>query len=185
MIHITTPMTPECQTTDRQPSLRRVKLRFILLLAVATIAGVWTYRNHGPHRHEFTTQMPGMAGMIPDGEDPEAALKRVQGMIDSMTKKEKADPDIIDLSRRKRIATGSGIQPQEIKQFLHQFGQMRAIMKQMASMSMFQKLKMMTGLGQAGAFLPGGMDAIKTKGDTGHRKSAKERAEDRKKKKKR
>lgn len=131
------------------------------------------------------SSMPGMASMIPDGEDPEASLKRVQGMIDSMTKKEKADPDIIDMSRRKRIATGSGVQPQEIKQFLHQFGQMRAVMKQMASMSMFQKLKMMTGLGQAGAFLPGGMDAIKTKGDTGHRKSAKERAEDRKKKKKR
>ena len=130
------------------------------------------------------SSMPGMAGMIPDGEDPEASLKRVQGMIDSMTKKEKADPDLIDMSRRKRIATGSGVQPQEIKQFLHQFGQMRAVMKQMASMSMLQKLKMMTGLGNAGAFLPGGMDAIKTKGDTGHRKSAKERAEDRKKKKK-
>ncbi len=131
------------------------------------------------------SSMPGMAGMIPDGEDPEASLKRVQGMIDSMTKKEKADPDIIDMSRRKRIATGSGVQPQEIKQFLHQFGQMRAVMKQMASMSMFQKIKMMSGMGQAGAFLPGGMDGVKTKGDTGHRKSAKERAADRKKKKKR
>ena len=130
------------------------------------------------------SSMPGMSNMIPEGEDPEASLKRVQGMIDSMTKKEKADPDIIDMSRRKRIAGGSGVQPQEIKQFLHQFGQMRAVMKQMASMSMLQKLKMMTGLGNAGAFLPGGMDAIKTKGDTGHRKSAKERAEDRKKKKK-
>jgi len=130
------------------------------------------------------SSMPGMAGMMPDGEDPEASLKRMQGMIDGMTKKEKADPDIIDMSRRKRIATGSGVQPQEIKQFLHQFVQMRGVMKQMASMSTLQKLKMMTGLGNAGAFLPGGMDAIKTKGDTGHRKSAKERAEDRKKKKK-
>ena len=41
-------------------------------------------------------RMPGMAEMIPEGEDPEEALKRVQGMIDSMTKKERADPDIID-----------------------------------------------------------------------------------------
>ncbi len=133
----------------------------------------------------MVSSIPGMSGMIPDGEDPEAALKRIQGMIDSMTKKERFDPDIIDMSRRKRIAAGSGIQPQEIKQFLQQFDQMRAVMKQMASMSMFQKIKMMSGMGQAGAFLPGGMDGIKTKGDTGHRKSAKERAADRKKKKKR
>ena len=37
-------------------------------------------------------RMPGMSEMIPEGEDPEVALKRVQGMIDSMTKKEKARP---------------------------------------------------------------------------------------------
>ena len=58
-------------------------------------------------------------------------------------------------------------------------------MKQMAQMSMWQRLKMVTGLGKTGAFMPGGMDKMKTKGDTGHRKSAKERAEERKKKKKR
>jgi signal recognition particle subunit SRP54 len=57
-------------------------------------------------------------------------------------------------------------------------------MKQMASMSMWQRLKMVTGLGKAGAFMPGGMDMLKTKGDTGHRKSAKERADERKKKNK-
>jgi signal recognition particle subunit SRP54 len=43
---------------------------------------------------------------------------------------------------------------------------------------------MVTGLGKMGAFMPGGMDNMKLKGDTGHRKSAKERAEERKKKNK-
>jgi len=52
----------------------------------------------------------------------------------------------------------------------------------MASMSIFERMKMMTGLGKMGAFMPG--SKLKTKGDTGHRKSAKERAEDRKKKRK-
>ena len=60
----------------------------------------------------------------------------------------------------------------------------RALMKQMSQMSMWQRLKMVTGMGKAGAFLPGGMDNMKLKGDTGHRKSAKERAEERKKNKK-
>lgn len=132
---------------------------------------------------DLISRMPGMSEMIPPGEDPEVALKRVQGMIDSMSKKEKADPDIIDQSRRRRIAEGCGVQPHEVKQFLTQFDQVRALMKQMSEMSIFQKMKMMTGLGKMGAFMPGGMNQLKTKGDTGHRKSAKERAEDRKKKK--
>ena len=134
---------------------------------------------------DMISRMPGMAEMIPEGEDPEVALKRVQGMIDAMTKKERADPDIIDTPRRRRISKGAGVEPHEVNQFLKQFSQVRVLMKQMASMSLWQRLKMVTGMGKMGAFLPGGMDQIKTKGDTGHRKSAKERAEDRKKKKKR
>jgi signal recognition particle subunit SRP54 len=106
-------------------------------------------------------------------------------MIDAMTKKEKRDPDIIDQSRRRRIAAGAGVEPHEVKQFLQQFDQVRALMKQMASMSIWQRMKMVTGLGKMGAFMPGGMAGIKTKGDTGKRKTAKERAEERKKKKKR
>ncbi|HVK19153.1 MAG TPA: signal recognition particle protein [Fimbriiglobus sp.] len=130
-------------------------------------------------------RMPGMSEMIPEGEDPEVALKRVQGMIDSMSKKERRDPDLIDQSRRRRIAAGAGVEPHEVKQFLQQFDQVRALMKQMASMSIWQRLKMVTGLGKMGAFTPGGMAQLKTKGDTGKRKSAKERAEDRKRKKRR
>ncbi len=133
---------------------------------------------------DMMSRMPGMSEMIPEGEDPEEALKRVQGMIDSMTKQEKNDPDMIDTPRRRRIAKGAGVEPQEVNQFLKQFDQVRGLMKQMASMSMWQRLKMVTGLGKAGAFMPGGMDGMKTKGDTGHRKTAKERAEERKKKKK-
>ncbi|MBY0461164.1 MAG: signal recognition particle protein [Gemmataceae bacterium] len=133
---------------------------------------------------DMISRMPGMAEMVPEGEDPEVALKRVQGMIDSMTKKERAEPDIIDTPRRRRIAKGSGVEPHEVNQFLKQFDQVRVLMKQMSQMSLWQRLKMVSGLGKAGAFLPGGMDGLKTKGDTGHRKSAKERAEERKKKKK-
>ena len=132
---------------------------------------------------DLISRMPGMADMVPKGEDPELALKRIQGMIDSMTKKERLDPDILDLSRRKRVAEGSGVEPHEVKQFLNQFDQVRSIMKQMANMSIWQKMKMMTGMGQAGAFQPGGPQ-LKTKGSTGKRKTPKERAAERKKKKK-
>ena len=67
---------------------------------------------------DLMSKMPGMGGMIPEGEDPDEAMRRVQGMIDSMTKQEREDPDIIDLSRRRRIAQGCGTEPHEIKQFL-------------------------------------------------------------------
>ncbi len=125
-------------------------------------------------------RMPGMEGLVPEGEDPEEAMGRIQGMIDSMTKAERRNPDLIDMGRRRRIAAGSGTEPHEIKQFLTQFEQVRTLMRQMAKMSVFQRLKMMSGLGKMGAFQPGAM--IKSKVGTGHRKSAKERAEDRKKK---
>jgi signal recognition particle subunit SRP54 len=133
---------------------------------------------------DVLSSMPGMSDMIPDGEDPEQALKRIQGMIDAMTKEEKRNPDIIDISRRRRIAAGSGTEPHEIKQFLGQFDQVRTLMRQMAKMSIWDRVKMMSGLGKMGAFQPGSKLQLKTKVGTGHRKSAKERAEDRKRKKK-
>jgi len=126
-------------------------------------------------------QMPGMSDMIPEGEDPEVAVKRIQGMIDSMTKEERHNPDIIDIPRRRRIAAGSGTEPHEIKQFLNQFDQVRTLMRQMASMSIWQRIKMVTGLGKAGMFQPGAM-LPKQKIGTGHRKTPKERAEERKRK---
>src|SRR6516165_595044 len=69
----------------------------------------------GPMK-EIMGAMPGMGDMIPEGEDPEDAFRRIQGMIDSMTKEERRNPDVIDLNRRRRIAAGSGTEPQEVKQ---------------------------------------------------------------------
>src|SRR4051794_17898324 len=132
---------------------------------------------------DLISRMPGMSEMIPEGEDPEVALKRVQGMIDSMTADERRDPDVIDQSRRRRIAEGSGCEPHEIKQFLTQFDTVRTLMRQMAKMSLWERMKMVTGLGKMGAFQPGA-NMLKSKVGTGHRKSAKERAEERKKKRK-
>jgi signal recognition particle subunit SRP54 len=136
----------------------------------------------GPMK-DIMASMPGMSEMIPEGEDPEKAITRIQGMIDSMTRDERRNPDLIDMSRRRRIAVGSGTEPHEVKQFLNQFEQVRTIMRQMARMSIFERIKMVTGLGKMGAFMPGA-NMLKTKVGTGHRKSAKERAEERKKKRK-
>jgi signal recognition particle subunit SRP54 len=137
----------------------------------------------GPMK-DMLAQMPGgMADLIPEGEDPEQSMRRIQGMMDSMTKEERRNPDIIDIGRRRRIAAGSGTEPHEIKQFINQFDQMRTLMRQLAKKSMWDRLKMLTSLGKMGAFDPGSQ-MLKSKVGTGHRKTAKERAEDRKKKRK-
>ncbi len=132
---------------------------------------------------DMMSQLPGMGDLIPEGEDPDVAVKRIKGMVDSMSKKERADPDIIDLSRRRRIAEGSGTEPHEVKQFLFQFDQARTLMRQMANMSLWDRVKMISGMGKAGMFNPG-MMMPKQKIGTGHRKTPKERADERKKKKK-
>ncbi|MBI2866113.1 MAG: signal recognition particle protein, partial [Chloroflexi bacterium] len=63
----------------------------------------------------------------------EKHLKRVEAIILSMTPEERQRPEIIGGSRRRRIARGSGSAPQEVNQLLNQFGQMRKLMRQVAS----------------------------------------------------
>ncbi len=61
------------------------------------------------------------------------SLKHIEAMILSMTLEERRNPEIINGSRRKRIARGSGTTPQEINQLLDQFGEMRAMIRQVSS----------------------------------------------------
>lgn len=81
--------------------------------------------------------IPGMrnvmreAGGIPDMDDKE--IKRIEAIITSMTMKERQNPTIIDGSRRRRIARGSGTTVQEVNQLLNQFKEMQKMMKQLTS----------------------------------------------------
>jgi len=58
-------------------------------------------------------------------------MLRVEAIIKSMTKKEKAKPDIINASRKRRIAAGSGVTVEEVNKLLRQFDQMRKMFKGM------------------------------------------------------
>jgi signal recognition particle subunit SRP54 len=80
---------------------------------------------------QLVEMLPGasqLAGQLPAGMQEEQ-LKKVEAMILSMTPEERRNPDIIDGSRRKRIAKGSGVKPQDINQLLNQFRQMQKLMK--------------------------------------------------------
>jgi signal recognition particle subunit SRP54 len=128
-------------------------------------------------------KIPGMSqmasGLDAQGVDADGEVKRIQGIIDSMTAQERMNPHLIDISRRRRIASGAGVDPSDISSLVKQFDAMAAFVKQMATMSMMDKIRMMTGLGKAGAFNPGAR-LVAPKQGTGKRLSPKEREKQRK-----
>jgi signal recognition particle subunit SRP54 len=120
--------------------------------------------------------IPGMSQMAGglEGVDADGEVKRIQGIIDSMTKDERKDPGKIDISRRRRIAAGAGVDPSDISGLVKQFDAMAAFVKQMSQMSMLDKIRAMTGLGKAGAFNPGAK-LVAPKQGTGKRLTSKEK----------
>lgn len=77
--------------------------------------------------------LPGASGKIKEGDIDEKKMERTKAIILSMTPKERDNPDIINSTRKRRIAAGSGTQVQEVNQLLRQFEQVKALMKQMKS----------------------------------------------------
>ncbi len=77
--------------------------------------------------------MPGMGGKVKAEDLDESRIERTKAIILSMTKRERVDPAIINSSRKKRIAAGSGTSVQEINQLLKQFDQTKQLMKQLKS----------------------------------------------------
>ncbi len=92
-------------------------------------------------------KLPGM-GQLPDSVKNQAndkELVKMEAMINSMTPKERRRPELIKGSRKKRIATGSGTQIQDVNRLLKQFSQMQKMMKKMGQKG--GMAKMMRGLG--------------------------------------
>jgi len=81
------------------------------------------------------------ANMPKDAQVDEKRLKSVEAVINSMTAAERADHNLIDGRRRKRIARGSGTTVQEVNQVLRQYADMRRMMKQYGSMSKMKQLR--------------------------------------------
>lgn len=99
-------------------------------------------RKMGP-LEDLLAMMPGANKMkgLKNAKVDEKQLGRVEAIIRSMTTKEKADPDIINASRKKRIADGSGTSIQDVNRLLKQFKDMKKMMKQMMGMTKGKKKK--------------------------------------------
>jgi signal recognition particle subunit SRP54 len=85
---------------------------------------------------DLLAMIPGVGKAIKDIDISDDAFKGIEAIINSMTPQERANPDLIDGNRRKRIAKGSGKDISEVNAFMKQFEQMREMMKMMNKMPM-------------------------------------------------
>lgn len=94
---------------------------------------------------DLMAMIPGMGNALKDVDISNDSFKPIEAAILSMTNKERENPDIIDGSRRRRIAKGSGNTIQEVNNLLKQFDQMRKMMKKMNKGSVGGKVPNMFG----------------------------------------
>lgn len=84
----------------------------------------------GPLKNVLS-MLPGMEKQLRDVDIDDRQMLRIEAVITSMTKKERAKPDIINASRRKRIAAGAGVKVEDVNKLLRQYEQMKKMFKQM------------------------------------------------------
>ncbi|HTA84180.1 MAG TPA: signal recognition particle protein [Bacteroidia bacterium] len=95
---------------------------------------------------DIAAMLPGMGSAVKDADIDEKSFKHIEAIIQSMTTKEREHPEILNGSRKKRIATGSGTNIQEVNRLIKQFDDMHKMMKLMNNKSaMAGMMKMMGG----------------------------------------
>ena len=98
---------------------------------------------------DLLKMIPGMGGLakqLPEGPAAEREMRKIEAVISSMTKAERADPGLINGSRRRRIAAGSGTTVADVNQLIKQFAEMRKLMKQMGTMARSGRLPRLPGM---------------------------------------
>ncbi|RXJ71040.1 signal recognition particle protein [Veronia nyctiphanis] len=101
-------------------------------------------------------KLPGMSNLPEDVKDKvdDKMFVQMEAIINSMTLKERARPDLIKGSRKKRIAAGSGTQVQDVNRLLKQFTQMQKMMKKMQKGGMKNMMRNMKGMMPGGGMFP-------------------------------
>ncbi len=129
----------------------------------------------------FIPGMSRLSGMLGElNVDPDKEMRKIGGIIDSMTPEERRRPDIIDLRRKKRIAAGAGVETSQVNELLKMHERMATMVKSFSSMGMGDRMRAMQQMTQQASVNPFGMFGPMKKGSTGKRLTPKERAEQRK-----
>jgi signal recognition particle subunit SRP54 len=93
-------------------------------------------------------KLPGNLAQLAQGAPgmDERTIRRIEGIINAMTREERARPEVIKASRKRRIATGAGVTVQEVNRLLNQFEQTQKMMKMMAKGGMAKMMRSMKGM---------------------------------------
>jgi signal recognition particle subunit SRP54 len=97
---------------------------------------------------KLPSQMAGKAAQIgaADMDRAERDMRRMRGIIHSMTPLERRKPELLKATRKRRIAAGAGVQVQEVNRLLNQFEQMQSMMKKMQGGGLMKMMKRMGGM---------------------------------------
>jgi signal recognition particle subunit SRP54 len=95
---------------------------------------------------KLPAQFAQAASQMQAGGGEEKMVGRIEGIINSMTPDERSKPELLKASRKRRIATGAGVQVQEVNRLLKQFEQMQKMMKQFSKGGMAKMLRGMKGM---------------------------------------
>lgn len=142
-----------------------------------------TLRRMGPLK-QLLGMLPGVGSALKDVQFDDKQLDRVEAIVHSMTPGEKRRPDGLDNSRRRRIATGSGTEQNEVGQLTKQFTMVSKMMKQMSGLGAMSRVKAVKEMGAGGGLegmMPGlgGLPSFRTKGSS-HTPSVKSKFKKRK-----
>ena len=122
--------------------------------------------------------LPGVGQQLKDLDMNDGELDRTEAMINSMTRHERKDVDLLDQSRRRRVATGSGVEPKDVSQLVKGFDMVQNMTKQMAGMGALQRMRALGGLGKQDLAAMGGSSGPSFK----TRQRSKRKKKDRKRK---
>src|SRR5574344_752455 len=104
---------------------------------------------------DLAGMIPGVGKAIKDVDIDDNAFKSIEAIINSMTPKERTNPEILNQSRRMRIAKGSGTNIQEVNRLLKQFDQMRKMMKVVSGMNSSKMMQMAAAMKKMKGGMPG------------------------------
>ena len=104
---------------------------------------------------DLAAMIPGVGKAIKDVDIDDNAFKSIEAIINSMTPKERTNPEILNQSRRMRIAKGSGTNIQEVNRLLKQFDQMRKMMKVVSGMNSSKMMQMAAAMKNMKGGMPG------------------------------
>ncbi|MBN2377508.1 MAG: signal recognition particle protein [Sedimentisphaerales bacterium] len=127
---------------------------------------------------DMLKMIPGIGSQMGAMDVDDKEITRLEAIVHSMTKAERRDPDIIDASRRRRIARGCGMEPSDVSGLVKTFNQSRQMMKAMSGMGAMGRMKALKSMGNMDMF-SGRMPGLKIK-----QRSKRKRVDRRKKGKK-